>query len=81
MFYLVCFDQVLRSSDIVQGVVGLIRELRVKLTEDEIIMEYDIKSLAFIDVLRIDSVKIYYTYEVKRKTSSIASVSQIIRYV
>ena len=59
----------------------LITELRAKFAEDDIIREYDTKSLGLIDVLRIDSMKIYHTYEVKRKTSSIASVSQILRYV
>lgn len=76
-----CDNEVIMERTESQLVDKLIAELRLTYADDEIYREYDTKSVGLIDVLRIDSMKKYHIYEVKRKISSIASVSQAVRYV
>lgn len=59
----------------------LFNELRSIYKCHTIIREFDTKEVGSIDVLRISDCDEWHIYEVKRKTASISSISQVLRYM
>ena len=61
---------------------ALFNELMIQYPCDIIVKEYPTKDVGVIDVLRTERHEdIWHIYEVKRKTASIANISQTLRYV